>query len=91
MGLLKWFAFLPEVQLSIFIRLIQIVFEYMHPIVSGNYVSNRNRKKWRIDIAKGQIQVAGLTPSSWDIIWKSQGFELLDILVFIAEINTRKN
>ena len=26
---------LPEVQLSIFIRLIQIVFEYMHPIVSG--------------------------------------------------------
>ena len=27
--------FLPKVQLSIFIRLIQIVFEYMHPIVSG--------------------------------------------------------
>ena len=28
--------FLPEVQLSIFMTFIQIVFEYMHPIESGN-------------------------------------------------------
>jgi hypothetical protein len=35
LALFQTCAFLPEVQLSIFIRLIQIVFEYMHPIVSG--------------------------------------------------------
>jgi hypothetical protein len=37
-------AFLPESQLSVFIHFMQIDFKYMHPILSGNQVSNRNKK-----------------------------------------------
>ena len=37
-------VFLPEIQLSIFVQLIQILFEYMHPTVLANFLSNRNVK-----------------------------------------------
>ncbi len=35
---------LPEVQLSVYIQLLQIQYGYTHPIVSGDRVSNRNQK-----------------------------------------------
>jgi hypothetical protein len=35
---------LPEVQLSVFVKLIQILFEYMHPIVSGKCLSKKMLK-----------------------------------------------
>jgi hypothetical protein len=34
---------LPESQLSVFIHFMQIDFKYMHPILSGNQVSNRSK------------------------------------------------
>jgi len=33
-------VYLPNYQLSIFCQILQILFGYMHPIVSGNLVSN---------------------------------------------------
>ena len=75
---------LPEVQLSIFIRFMQILFGYMNPIVSGNRVSNRNPKNWNIENEKGLIHAAGFTLIGWDIIIVSQGLQPVDMLVFIA-------
>jgi hypothetical protein len=47
-------------------------------------MSVQNPEKWGIENEKWQIQVAGFTPSSWDIIFLSQGFQPVDMLVFIA-------
>jgi len=47
---------LPDPQLSDFIKILQIQFEYIDHIVSGDRVSNRNQKD-------GQIQ-SGFTPLS---------------------------
>jgi hypothetical protein len=49
---------LPESQLSVFMHLMQILFEYMHPTVSGDQVSNRMDKKWRFETQNGGILVA---------------------------------
>ncbi len=64
---------LPEVQLSDFIRLMQILFEYMHPILSGNQVSNPKSKKWSFEYQNSKIQIDRLTPFRWYIICISQG------------------
>jgi hypothetical protein len=39
-------------------HLMQILFEYMHPTVSGDQVSNRMDKKWRFETQNGGILVA---------------------------------
>ena len=45
--------FLPEVQLSVVVQLMQIQFEYMHPILSGNRVSNWIDNEWRFGNEEG--------------------------------------
>ena len=46
-------VFLPEVQLSVFIQLLQKRLEYMDHIVSGDQVSNRIDKKWGFENENG--------------------------------------
>jgi hypothetical protein len=46
-----------EVQLSIFVQLIQILFEYMHPIVSGKCLSNKNVKNGLLKSIKGEFKM----------------------------------
>jgi len=59
---------LPEVQLSVFVQLIQIVYKYMHPIVPGKCLSNKNVKNGHLKPIKGSIQNVGFTPPGWDMI-----------------------
>ena len=60
---------LPESQLSIFCLILQILFEYTHPNVSGDQVSNRIDKKWQFKTENGQILVSRIAIYGWDIIW----------------------
>ena len=65
---------LPEVQLSVFHQLLQILYGYMNPIVSGKCLSNKNAKNCHLKSINGWFQNVGFTPSGWDIIWVSQCF-----------------
>jgi hypothetical protein len=49
---------LPEVQLSVFVQLIQILSEYMHPIVSGKWLSNKNVKNGHLKSIKGEFKMS---------------------------------
>ena len=51
-----------------FVRLIQILSEYMHPLVSGKCLSNKNVKNGHLKSIKGRIQNVGVPPPGWDII-----------------------
>jgi len=44
---------LPNYQLSIFCQILQILFEYMHPNVLEDQVSNRIDDEWRFEIENG--------------------------------------
>jgi len=55
--------FLPEVQLSAFVQSLQVQFEYMHPIVSRNKVSNRNQKNGALSYKKGKFRFSELSLS----------------------------
>ena len=73
-GLVKICDSLSDVQLSVFVKLIQIVYGYMHPIVSGKCLPNKNVKNGQLKSIKGSIQNIGFTPPGWDMIWVSQSF-----------------
>jgi len=60
---------LPNYQLSFFCIILQILFGYMHPIVSGDQVSNWIHNEWRFENHNGQIVGFGIALLGWDIIW----------------------
>lgn len=49
---------LPEVQLSVFVQLIQILYGYMHPIVSGKCLSNKNVKNGLLKSIKNEFKMS---------------------------------
>jgi len=69
LGLYEMSYFLPNYQLSIFCQILQILFEYMHPILSLNQMSNWIEKKWRFETENGWILVAEIALLGWDTIW----------------------
>jgi len=48
---------LPEVQLSVFVQLIQILYGYIHPIVSGKCLSNKNVKNGQFKMSDSPLPV----------------------------------
>ena len=48
---------LPDPQLSFFAQIMQILFEYTNPIVSGNQVSNRNQKNGVLSTKNGKFRL----------------------------------
>lgn len=76
--------FLPNYQLSIFSQILQILFGYTHPNLSGDQVSNRIDNEWPFENEKVQMQASGFTFLGWYMIWKSHGFYPVDMLVFKA-------
>jgi hypothetical protein len=71
--LFKFCANLPEVQLSTFSKLFEILNGYMDRTVLGNLMSNRNFEKWGMETDKECTQVAGFTLFCWYIICVSHG------------------
>jgi hypothetical protein len=53
LGLALGGDFLPNPQLSLFCQILQILYEYTHPNVSRDQVSNRIDKKWQFETENG--------------------------------------
>ena len=64
-----WRHNLPNYQLSVFVQLIQILSEYMHPIVSGKYLSNKNVENGFLKSIRDENKMLDSPSPGWDIIW----------------------